>query len=81
MGNVERETNTHKGWYLNIETMTGKGRELADMMERRNVDTLCLQKTKWKESKVRNIGGAANYSTMELMVKKWDKDSGERRAV
>ena len=49
--------------------MTGKGRELADMMERRNVDTLCLQKTKWKESKVRNIGGAVNYSTMELMVK------------
>ena len=46
VGNVERETNTHKGWYLNIETMTGKGRELADMMERRNVDTLCLQKTK-----------------------------------
>ena len=45
------------------------------------VDTLCLQKTKWKESKVRNIGGAANYSTMELMVKKWDKDSGEGRAV
>ena len=81
MGNVERETNTHKGWYLNIETMTGKGRELADMMERRNVDTLCLQKTKWKESKVRNIGGAANYSTMELMVKKWDKDSSEGRAV
>ena len=81
MGNVERETNTHKGWYLNIETMTGKGRELADMMEQRNVDTLCLQKTKWKESKVRNIGGAANYSTMELMVKKWDKDSGEGRAV
>ena len=37
MGNVERETNTHKGWYSNIETMTGKGRELADMMERRNV--------------------------------------------
>ena len=61
--------------------MTGKGRELADMMERRNVDTLCLQKTKWKETKVRNIGGAANYSTMELMVKKWDKDSGEGRAV
>ena len=81
MGNVERETNTHKGWYLNIETMTGKGRELADMMERRNVDTLCLQKTKRKESKVRNIGGAANYSTMELMVKKWDKDSSEGRAV
>ena len=37
--------------------MTGTGRELADMMERRNVDILCLQETKWKGSKARNIGG------------------------
>ena len=37
--------------------MTGRGRELADMMERRNVDILCLQETKWKGSKPRNIGG------------------------
>ena len=42
---------------LNIETMTGRGRELADMMEQRNVDILCLQETKWKSSKARNIGG------------------------
>ena len=42
---------------LNIGTMTGRGRELADMIERRNVDILCLQETKWKGSKARNIGG------------------------
>ena len=42
---------------LNIGTMTGRGRELADMMKRRNVDILCLQETKWKGSKARNIGG------------------------
>ena len=42
---------------LNIGTMTERGRELADMMERRNVDILCLQETKWKSSKVRNIEG------------------------
>ena len=43
---------------LNIRTMTGRGRELADMIERRNVvDILCLQETKWKGSKARNIGG------------------------
>ena len=41
---------------LNIGTMTGR-RELADIMERRNVDILCLQETKWKGSKARNIGG------------------------
>ena len=37
--------------------MTGRKRELSDMMERRNVDILCLQETKWKGSKARNIGG------------------------
>ena len=42
---------------LNIGTMTGRGRELADMMERRNVDILCLQETRWKGSKARNIVG------------------------
>ena len=35
--------------------MTGKGKELADIMERRNVDILCQQETKWKGSKARNI--------------------------
>ena len=42
---------------LNIGTMTGRGRELADMMEQRNVDILCLQETRWKGSKTKNIGG------------------------
>ncbi|MCJ8733957.1 hypothetical protein PDJAM_G00229740 [Pangasius djambal] len=37
--------------------MTGKGRELADMMERRKVDILCVQETRWKGSKARSIGG------------------------
>ncbi|KAK3529834.1 hypothetical protein QTP86_007200 [Hemibagrus guttatus] len=36
--------------------MTGKGRELADMMERRKVDILCVQETRWKGSKARGIG-------------------------
>uniref|UniRef100_A0A3P9J4A1 Endonuclease/exonuclease/phosphatase domain-containing protein n=1 Tax=Oryzias latipes TaxID=8090 RepID=A0A3P9J4A1_ORYLA len=42
---------------LNVGTMTGKGRELADMMERRKVDVLCVQETRWKGSKARSIGG------------------------
>ncbi|KAK3555175.1 hypothetical protein QTP86_010042 [Hemibagrus guttatus] len=41
---------------LNAGTMTGKGRELADMMERRKVDILCVQETRWKGSKARSIG-------------------------
>ncbi|KAI5612991.1 hypothetical protein C0J50_4233, partial [Silurus asotus] len=36
--------------------MTDKGREIDDMMERRKVDMLCVQETKWKGSKARNIG-------------------------
>ena len=42
---------------FNIGTMTGRGRELADMMERRNVDILRLPETKRIGSKARNIGG------------------------
>ncbi|KAK3545979.1 hypothetical protein QTP70_018415, partial [Hemibagrus guttatus] len=37
-------------------TVRGKGRELADMMERRKVDILCVQETRWKGSKARSIG-------------------------
>ncbi|KAK3558744.1 hypothetical protein QTP86_028028 [Hemibagrus guttatus] len=37
-------------------TRSGKGRELADMMERRKVDILCVQETRWKGSKARSIG-------------------------
>ena len=34
---VKRETHTHKGIdTLNIRTMAGRGRELADMMKQRN---------------------------------------------
>ncbi|KAK3543159.1 hypothetical protein QTP70_011954 [Hemibagrus guttatus] len=34
----------------------GKGRELADVMERRKVDILCVQESRWKGSKARSIG-------------------------
>ncbi|KAK3553075.1 hypothetical protein QTP86_031165, partial [Hemibagrus guttatus] len=37
-------------------TVSGKGRELADVMERRKVDILCVQETRWKGSKARSIG-------------------------
>uniref|UniRef100_A0A7N8XCY4 Endonuclease/exonuclease/phosphatase domain-containing protein n=1 Tax=Mastacembelus armatus TaxID=205130 RepID=A0A7N8XCY4_9TELE len=36
---------------LNVGTLSGKTRELADMMERRKVDILCVQETRWKGSK------------------------------
>jgi exonuclease III len=40
----------------NIGTMTGRGRELADVLKRRRVNVACLQETKWKGSKAREIG-------------------------
>ena len=70
-GTVERKTLTLKVGTLNIGTITGRERELADIMERRNVDILCLQETKWKRSKARNIGdGCKLIYTMELMKEK-----------
>ena len=42
---------------LNVGTITGKGREVADLMERRGVDILCVQETRWKGEKARCIGG------------------------
>ena len=42
---------------LNVGTMTGKGREVADLLERRGVDILCVQETRWKEERARCIGG------------------------
>ena len=41
---------------LNIGTMTGRSREVADVMERRKIDVLCVQETLWKGNKAREIG-------------------------
>ncbi|KAK3562042.1 hypothetical protein QTP86_025229, partial [Hemibagrus guttatus] len=38
------------------ECLLRKGRELADVMERRKVDILCVQETRWKGSKAHSIG-------------------------
>ncbi|XP_063597221.1 uncharacterized protein LOC134773906 [Penaeus indicus] len=36
--------------------MTGKSKELVDMMERRKLDILCVQETRWKGSEARELG-------------------------
>ena len=66
---------------LNIGTMTGRGRELADIMERKIVDILCLQETKWKGSKASNIGGECKLFYNGADGKKWNSDSGEGGAA
>ena len=37
--------------------MTGKGREIADLMEKRRMDILCLQETRWKGNKAKELAG------------------------
>ena len=41
---------------VNLGTMTGKSREVANMLKRRRVSIACVQETKWKGSKAKEIG-------------------------
>ena len=40
----------------NVGTMTGRGREIVDVMMRRKVGILCVQETKWKGNCSRQLG-------------------------
>ena len=40
----------------NVGTLTGKGREIVDVMERRKVRILCIQETKWKGNSAKILG-------------------------
>ncbi|KAL0860090.1 hypothetical protein ABMA27_010404 [Loxostege sticticalis] len=41
---------------LKVGTLTGKTKELADLLTRRRIDFACLQETRWQGSKSRNRG-------------------------
>ena len=41
---------------LNVGTMTGKASKLVDMIQKRKVDILCAQESRWKGSKARSLG-------------------------
>ena len=41
---------------LNVGTMTGKGRAIADLMKNRRVDILCVQETRWSGDKAIELG-------------------------
>ena len=41
---------------INVGTMTGRSRELADTLKNRRIDIACVQETKWKGAKARDIG-------------------------
>ena len=42
---------------LNVGAMAGRGRELANLMERGKVRVLCVQETRWKGDKAKELGG------------------------
>jgi hypothetical protein len=41
---------------VNVGTMTGRSREVADTLRGRRIDIACVQETKWKGSKAKFIG-------------------------
>ena len=54
---------------LNMRSMTGRGHEIVDFMERRKVKILCVQETKWGgEAGRRKFEMVSNCSTKVQMV-------------
>ncbi|VDL73390.1 unnamed protein product [Nippostrongylus brasiliensis] len=41
---------------LNVSTLTGKSREVVDLMKRKNMQILGQQETRWKGKKAKEIG-------------------------
>ncbi|XP_037776748.1 uncharacterized protein LOC119573609 [Penaeus monodon] len=52
----ENETIGLKIGTLNVGSMTARSHELVDLMERRKIRIMCLQETKWKGSKAKELG-------------------------
>ena len=51
---------------LNVGTMTRKGREVADLMERRGMDILCEQETRWKGKRAICIGRGYKFMSFKF---------------
>ncbi|XP_067138146.1 uncharacterized protein [Centruroides vittatus] len=41
---------------LNVGSMTGRGMEVVDMMQRKRIDILCVQETRWRGDKAKELG-------------------------
>ena len=51
-----QETRKIKVATLNVGSMTGRSGEVVHLMGRKNLQVLCVQETKWRGSKAREIG-------------------------
>ena len=41
---------------LNVGSMTGKGREIVEVMQRRRIDVMSVQEVRWKGERAREVG-------------------------
>ena len=41
---------------MNVGTLTGRGREVVELMKMRRVSILCVQETRWKGNKAKELG-------------------------
>ena len=65
---------------LNVGTTTGRGGELADLIERRKVGVLCVQETRWKVNKAKEVGGGCKLLRSGANEHgKWSGDSAIQR--
>ena len=63
-------------------TMTGRGKDLADLMVRRKVGVLCVQETRWKGDKAKELGGGCKLllsGANKPAREKWSGDSTIQR--
>ena len=49
----------------NVGTMTGRGRELVDVMERRKIGIICVQEIRWKGNCARDLGSGYKFVSAE----------------
>lgn len=54
---LKKQIHTLRIATLNIGSMTGKAREVTDFMERRKINILCVQESRWKGNEVYKLGG------------------------
>lgn len=67
---------------LNVGSLTGKWKELVDLIERRRIGVLCIQETRWKGNKTKDLGrgyklyysGGRNRNGVGIVVSKELKD-------
>lgn len=51
-----------------VGSMTGRGREIVEVLKRRTVRIACVQETKWARNSTRELGRVTRFSAVEKEV-------------